>query len=77
MRCGSGLIQLEMAALGVTAPDVSQALLNNNFQSPPDAPRRICGHAYSAATGLENVEGFKNIVIKSTKNKVVRLQDVC
>ncbi len=66
-----------MAALGVSSADVSQALLNNNFQSTAGRTKgEYVAVPISAATGLESAAGFKNIIIKSTKNKVIRLQDV-
>ncbi len=66
-----------MAALGVTPTDIAQALQNNNFQSAAGKTQgEYVATPIDAATGLENVQGFKNIIIKATNNKIVRLQDV-
>ena len=66
-----------MAALGVTPTDISQALLNNNFQSTAGKTKgEYVATPIDAATGLESAAGFKNIIIKAIKGKVIRLQDV-
>ena len=67
----------KMAALGITPLDVSQALLNNNFQSAAGKTKgEYVATSIAAATGLENASGFKNIIIRAIKGRVVRLQDV-
>jgi multidrug efflux pump len=67
----------KMAALGITPTDVSQALSNNNFQSAAGSTKgEYVATAIDAATGLESVAGFKNIVIKSNKTNVIRMQDI-
>ncbi len=66
-----------MAALGITPTDISQALTNNNFQSTAGKTKgEYVATPIDAATGLENVSGFKNIIIKAYREKVIRMQDV-
>ncbi len=66
-----------MAALGVSAPGVVQALKDNNFQS---AAGKTSGQyvvmPIDAQTGLEDLNGFKNLVVKNDKSNLVRLRDV-
>lgn len=67
----------KMAALNVTAVDVAKALAAKNFQT---AAGQIKGSyvAYdiNAATDLQSVAEFKNIVIKNDRNSLVHLGDV-
>ncbi len=66
-----------MAALNITPTDVSQALLNNNYQSTAGKTKgEYVAIPIEAATGLESPEGFKNIIIRAIKGKVIRLGDV-
>ncbi len=66
-----------MAAMGVSTPAVVQALRDNNFQS---AAGKTSGEyvvmPIDAETGIENLKGFKNLVIKNDRSNLVRLQDV-
>jgi len=67
----------KMAAHGVSATDVSNALAANNFIS---ALGRTQGQMVTvditAATGLHTVSEFRNLVIKSVGGAIVRLEDV-
>ncbi len=67
----------KMAAFALTTSDIANALANNNFIS---AAGRTDGEMITvnirADTGLHTVEEFKNMVIKSQKNVIIRLQDV-
>jgi len=67
----------KMAALGVTAADVSTALTNNDFIS---AVGRTQGQMVTinltAYTGLHSVEEFRDLVVKSQNGANVRLGDV-
>jgi multidrug efflux pump len=66
-----------MAALNITPTDISQALLNNNYQSTAGKTKgEYVAIPIEAATGLESAEGFKNIIIRAIKGKVIRLGDV-
>lgn len=66
-----------MAALGVTAIDIRNALSKNNFVS---APGEIKGDyikaTISAATSPENAESFSKLVITSRNGTLIRLNDV-
>ena len=68
---------LKMAAYGVTATDVSNALAANNFIA---AAGRTDGQmitvSLSAETGLSTVEDFRALVIKSQNGAIIRLSDV-
>ncbi|MCU0577257.1 MAG: efflux RND transporter permease subunit [Desulfobacterota bacterium] len=67
----------KMAAHGVTATDVSNALAANNFIS---ALGRTQGQMVTvdltAATGLHTVEEFRGLVVRSVNGAIVRLGDV-
>ncbi len=67
----------KMAALGVTASNVSDALTNNDFIS---AVGRTQGQMVTvnltADTGLHSVQEFRNLVVKSKNGANVRLADV-
>jgi len=68
---------IKMSAFGVSSSDVSNALASNNFIS---AVGRTDGESVTVNlttdTGLESVEEFKDLVIKSQNNTLVRLKDV-
>lgn len=68
---------LKMAAFGVTAADVSHALVANNFIA---AAGRTDGQmitvSLSIETGLRSVEEFRNLILKSQNGAIVRLGDV-
>ena len=68
---------VKMAALGVTGTDVSNALATNDFIS---ALGRTQGQMVTvdltADTSLHSVEEFRNLVIRSKNNALVRLGDV-
>ncbi len=68
---------VKMAALSVTATDVSNALVANDFIS---ALGRTQGQMVTvditAATGLHTVDEFRKLVIKSTGGAIVRIGDV-
>lgn len=67
----------KMAAHGVTAADVSNALAANDFIS---ALGRTQGQMITvdltAATGLHSADEFRNLVIKSVNGAIIRLGDV-
>lgn len=67
----------KMAALGVSASDVKQALLNNNFQSAAGNTKgQYISLNISAHTDIQNQPGFEDLIIKQDKNHLVRLKDV-
>jgi multidrug efflux pump len=67
----------KLAAFDVTPDDISNALASNNFIS---AAGRTDGQMVTvnltADTGLESIEAFRNLILKSKNNAIVRLQDV-
>lgn len=67
-----------MAALGVTAAEVTEALTENNFQSAAGKTKgEYVAISIDAKTDTESVESFKNIVIKDGNDgALVRLRDV-
>lgn len=68
---------VKMGAYGMTAAQVSQAMVNNNFVS---AAGRTDGNMFiqnlSADTSLVNADQFRNLVIKAEQGAIVRLKDV-
>jgi multidrug efflux pump len=68
---------VKMSALGVTASDVSTAMTANNFIS---AVGRTDGQMVTVNlttdTGLESVEEFRNLIVKTKNNANVYLKDV-
>ncbi|MGA2330581.1 MAG: efflux RND transporter permease subunit [Syntrophales bacterium] len=67
----------KLAAYGLTATDVSNALANNDFIS---AVGRTQGQMVTvnliAYTGLHSVEEFRNLILKSQNGAIIRLGDV-
>ncbi len=67
----------KMAAYGLTARDVSNALTANNFISALGRTKgQMVTVDLTAATGLHTVEEFRKLVIKSVNGAIVRLEDV-
>lgn len=67
----------KLTARGLTAGEVAEALRANNVQSAPGQVRNASTVInITAATDLNNIEDFRNIVIKSTGAAIVRLGDV-
>ena len=66
-----------MAALGVTATDVSSALLANNYLAAPGSTK---GSSVSinitANTDLHDAQGFGDIVLRKNGDALVRIKDV-
>src|SRR5690242_2456187 len=68
---------VKMAAYGVTASDVNQALAANNFLSAIGTTKgQMVSVNLTAATDLHTVDEFKNLVVKANGADVVRLKDV-
>jgi len=69
---------IRMAALGVSATDINNALLRNNFQAAAgNLKGRYLEVPINATTSLVSSEGFSKMVIKhGKKGQLVRLQDV-
>ncbi|WHZ11196.1 MAG: RND efflux system, inner membrane transporter [Burkholderiaceae bacterium] len=67
----------KMAAVGVTAADVSAALAANNFLAAVGQSKNdMVTVPLNANTSLHSVEEFKHLAIKSANGAIVRLQDV-
>ncbi|MDG3438901.1 multidrug efflux RND transporter permease subunit [Nitrospirillum amazonense] len=66
-----------MAARGVSADDVANALRNNNVQSAPGQVKGLFTVSnVTADTDLTSVEDFRRMVVKASGGAVVRLEDV-
>src|SRR5574337_61604 len=67
----------KMAAYGVTASDVANALLQNNYLSAPGATRgSLVSMNIATTTDLQNPQGFADIVLRSQNGSLVRIRDV-
>jgi multidrug efflux pump len=67
----------KLAAFGLTATDVSQALTANDFISGIGTTKgQMVQVNLTASTGLHSASEFRNLVIKQSNGAVVRLQDV-
>lgn len=68
---------MKMAALGVTASDVKDALNNNNIQAAPGSVRRNEQVlVINAQTDLHTAEEFNQLVVKHEGARLVRIQDI-
>ncbi len=66
-----------LAAHGLTASDLSNALRANNIQAAPGILRGSASLiTLTAETDVRSVDGFRDIVIKEGRNGVVRVSDV-
>jgi multidrug efflux pump len=66
-----------MAAYGVTATDVSNALAANNYLAAVGSSKgQAVTVPLTASTSLHSVDEFKQLAIKSSGTSIVRLQDV-
>jgi multidrug efflux pump len=66
-----------LAARGLTAADVYNALAANNFLAATGNSRgRMVQVNLSANTDLKSLDGFRNMVVKAVNGQVIRLSDV-
>ena len=66
-----------MAAFGITAADVTQALQSNNFLSAVGSTKgQMVTVDLAASTGLHTVDEFKRLAIRQSGGAIVRLEDV-
>jgi multidrug efflux pump len=66
-----------MAARGISADDVANAIRANNFQSAPgQAKGYFTVSSVTADTGLTNVAQFRDMVVKAKDGAQVRLADI-
>ena len=67
----------KLAAFGLTATDVSQALVANDFISGIGTTKgQMVQVNLTASTSLHTADEFRNLVLKQTGGAVVRLKDV-
>ena len=67
----------KLAAYGLTATDVSQALANNDYLAGlGNTKGQMVQVNLTAATSLHSVEEFQNLVLKQANGAIVRLKDV-
>jgi len=68
---------MRLAAFGLTASDVRQALANNDYiSSAGNTKGQMVQVNLSASTGLHSLEEFRNLVVKQANGAIVRLSDV-
>jgi multidrug efflux pump len=68
---------LKLAALDMTAVDVSRALAANNFISAAGRTEgSMMTYSLIANTGLSSVDEFRRLIIESKNGAIVRLEDV-
>ncbi len=66
-----------LAAYGLTADDISQALASNNFISSLGNTRgQMVQVNLNASTGITSLAEFRNLIVKQTETSVVRLGEV-
>jgi multidrug efflux pump len=67
----------KMAAFGVTATDVSNALTTNNYLAALGATKgQMVTVPLTAGTDLHSIEEFKKLAVKQSGGAIVRLEDV-
>ncbi|MGB9429732.1 MAG: efflux RND transporter permease subunit [Gammaproteobacteria bacterium] len=67
----------KMAAYGVTASDVANALVQNNYLAAPGATKgSLVSMNIAATTDLQNAPAFGDIVLRSQNGALVRIKDV-
>jgi multidrug efflux pump len=67
----------KMAAYGLTASDISNALAANDFLSGVGATKgQMVQVNLNASTKLHSVDEFRNLVVKQANGAIVRLKDV-
>jgi multidrug efflux pump len=67
----------KLAAFGLTAADVSQALTTNDYISGIGTTKgQMVQVNLTASTSLHSAEEFRNLVIKQTGGAIVRLKDI-
>ncbi|HUI98854.1 MAG TPA: efflux RND transporter permease subunit, partial [Usitatibacter sp.] len=66
-----------MAAFGVTASDVHNALASNNYLAAlGETKGQMVSTELTAGTSLHSVDEFKNLVVRQMNGAIVRLKDV-
>lgn len=68
---------VRMAGLGVTAKDVVQALLQNNFQSAAGQTKGDYIALYiKAKTDIQSTKSFEDLVVKNVNGTLIRIRDI-
>lgn len=68
---------IKMAALGVSPKEVSDALGNNNYLTTAGSTKgEYISISMKADTDLNDVNEFKELIVKSFGNSIVRLKDI-
>lgn len=68
---------VKMAALHVAPSDVSTALAHNNFLTAAgNTKNEYVALNMTAKTDLNNIDEFKQLIVRASNNSVIRLQDV-
>ncbi|TPN20820.1 multidrug efflux protein [Mesorhizobium sp. B2-3-3] len=68
---------VKLAAYGLTATDVKNALKNNDYISGLGTTQgRLVQVNLSASTDLHSLEQFRKLVVKQSESAIIRLQDV-
>ncbi|WP_211828427.1 MexW/MexI family multidrug efflux RND transporter permease subunit [Kistimonas asteriae] len=68
---------VRMAALSVTAADINQAILDNNFQSAAGETKSVLTvTSVNAQTDLSTEDAFRRIIVRNDGDTLVRIQDV-
>jgi multidrug efflux pump len=67
----------KLAAYGLTATDVSQALANNDYISGLGTTKgQMVQVSLSASTDLHTLDQFRNLLVKQVNGAIIRLKDV-
>jgi multidrug efflux pump len=68
---------IKMAAMNVSPADVSNVLARNNFLTAAGSTKgEYVAINMTAKTDLNNAEEFKQLIVRSNKNAIIRLQDI-
>src|SRR5262249_28680863 len=66
-----------MAALQITAEDVTSALQSNNFQAAPGKTKgEYVAYNINAKTDIHDIDTFKNMVVKQSGGTLIKLRDI-
>jgi len=67
----------KMAAFGVTPDEVSDVLSDNNYLTAAGKTKgQYVSISVRASTDINNVEAFKDLIVKTNANAIVRLKDI-
>lgn len=68
---------IQMAALGVAPSEVFQVLANNNFLTAAGNTKgEYVAIHIKADTNLNNADEFKQLIVRSNQNSIIRLKDI-